>query len=73
MVTGDGNVHQLYESQTRRLVLVCHDTETFERLRAALCREANVGLIVDIPPAPVRSVTLELAQHVEPAAVGWRT
>ena len=64
-------VHQMFDAQTGRLVLVCADTETFERLRATLCREAGLGLTIDIPPAPVRSVSLELAEHADPASVGW--
>ena len=61
----------MFDAQTGRLVLVCGDTETFERLRAVLCREAGVGMTVNIPPAPVLSVSLELAEHADPASVGW--
>ena len=70
MVTGDGAIHQLFDAESGRLVLVCRDTETFERLRAVLCREAGVGPTINIPPAPVRSVALELAEQADPASVG---
>jgi hypothetical protein len=70
-VADEGRVRQTFDSDTGRLVLVCDDTDTFERLREVLRREAGVGVMVNVPPAPVRSVSLELGEYVDPAPVGW--
>lgn len=63
-------VHSVYDCDTGRELLICPDAGTFERLRAVLHREAGLGVVVNFPPAPVRSVSLELAENVDPAPVG---
>jgi hypothetical protein len=67
----EGEVRRLFDPATGHEALVCDDVATFERLRDVLRREAGVGVTVDVPPAPVRSVSLELAEHADPAPVGW--
>ena len=67
----ESRVQRLFDTATGNEVLVCGDTATFERLREVLHREAQIGVSIDFPPAPVRSVSLALAEHADPAAVGW--
>lgn len=68
---GELRVQRLFDAATGSEVLVCEDTATFERLREVLHREAQLGVQINVPPAPVRSVSLALAEHVDPAAVGF--
>jgi hypothetical protein len=65
-------VHRLFDAATGREVLVCDDIATFKRLRGGAPPGGGVGVSIDVPPAPVRSVSLELAEYAEPEAVGWR-
>ena len=59
-----------YEASTARLVLRC-DAESFERLRAVVCREGGVFVPITVPPAPLRALSIVLAEDVPPPRVGW--
>ena len=59
-----------YEWSAARLILRC-DTEAFERLRAVVCREGGVFVPITVPPAPLRALSIVLAEDVPPQRVGW--
>jgi hypothetical protein len=65
-----GSVTIEFEQPTGRLVLRC-DTEMFERLREAVCREAGVFVPISVPPTPVREVAVVLAADAPPPRVSW--
>ena len=59
-----------FEQSTGRLILRC-DTEMFERLREAVCREGRVFIPLSVPPTPVLEVAIVLAADAPPPRVSW--
>ena len=58
-------VHEHFDKDAGRITYVCDTAESFERLRAAVRRELGSGVTIEVFPAPVRAVSIELAEFVE--------